>query len=236
MRTVIFATPSLGHAVSLEYLRSALETQTLLHHKGHGGGWLTLGGDCFVAQARSRIVGDFLDGPGDDLFFLDDDLGWPAAKALEFVERDEDIVVGVYPKKQDTADWPVALQADEATGALIERNGLYKAMNAPTGFMRIKRHVLEKLWSLSPPFRYAAPDGKSKDYRAVFNSGPAADGQWWGEDYAFSNLALSHGFDIWVDPDIHFQHRGTKVYAASMLPALQTFRKRARQAARRAAA
>ena len=42
----------------------------------------------------------------DSLFFLDDDIGWPPEKVLAFLERDEPILFGVYPKKQETEDWP----------------------------------------------------------------------------------------------------------------------------------
>lgn len=234
MAYVVFATPSLSHQVSVEYLRSALETNALLSEHGHTQAWTQLAGDCFVAKARSKMVKEFLDGEGTDLFFLDDDLGWPADKALEFVESEVPVLAGVYPKKQDAADWPVSLQASEETGLLKEENGLYKSMLAPTGFLRIKRHILERLYPQCPTFRDILPDGTKIKVNAIFNSGPGADGNWWGEDFAFCNLCLANEIDIWIDPDILFYHRGTKLYSATMKDAIPTFRRRAREAQRKA--
>ena len=83
----IFATPSLDHRVTLDYLRSWTETIWLMSSKGIAAGRVDRGGDCFVAKARSKLVTDFLNQypMATDLFFLDDDIGWPAEKVIEFV-------------------------------------------------------------------------------------------------------------------------------------------------------
>lgn len=226
----VFATPSLGHAVCLEYLTSALQTNGLMWAQQRPHAWTQLAGDCFIAKVRSKMVDEFLVGAGTDLFFIDDDLGWPPGKVLEFLDRPEPIVAGVYPKRMDTRDWPVALGADAETGELIEHDGLIRAVHAPTGFMRIKRDVLAHLVELSPTFRDAEKDGVIKEYRAVFNAGPGADGWWWGEDYHFCNLASANGYEIWVDPNIEFSHRGDKRYTGTLADGLDTFRARARAA------
>jgi len=238
---VILATPCLNHAVALEFLRSAVATTHLLSNRfladgDFGFSWQQRAGDCFVAKVRSKLVGEFLDNPhATDLFFIDDDLGWPPEKVLEFLDRPEPILAGAYPKRSDTLDWPVSLLSDAATGELIEDQGLIAADLAATGFMRIKRAVLEALYPLGPVFREREADGVERQWRAVFNSGPADDGQWWGEDYHFCNLARANGFDIWVDPSIEFHHRGQKRYTGTLAQSLDQFRARARQAARSAA-
>jgi len=226
---VIFATPSLDHKVTVDFLRSALATDAACEKAGFTRGWAQRCGDPFIAKARSKMVAEFLDTPeATDLFFLDDDLGWPAHKVIEFLNRPEDVICGVYPKKQDKPDWPVSLAAHADTRKLVERDGLIMATHVPTGFLRIKRHVLEDLYYKAPVFRDVEINGDRVKYHAVFNSGPGADEWWWGEDYAFSNALTAAGYEMWVDPDIAFKHRGSKTWTGTLIDGVSTFRDRAR--------
>ena len=223
---VRFSTPCLTHQVSLEYLMSALRTEKLLLDKGIGHEWSNRPGDPFIGKARSSSACEFLKGEGTDLFFLDDDIGWPCEKVLEFIERPEPVLAGVYPHKLEETSFPCSLEADG--DHLVEKDGLYRAVMAPTGFMRIKRWVLEKLYHLSPPYRETEADGTVYERRAIFNTGPGADGNWWGEDYAFCNSCRAEGIEVWIDPDIPFYHRGTKRWGSNMNDSLPAFRERAR--------
>lgn len=229
MTSVIFATPTLSHAVSLEYLRSTIETQWALAGAKIPSGFITRGGDCFVAKVRNKIVTEFLrDFPtATDLFFIDDDIGWPAAKVIEFLNRREDIVAGIYPKKSEQIDFPVELAADPGTGRLFERDGLVRAIAGPTGFLRIKRHVLEKMAAVSQTFRDIELDGSDREYYGLFETGIGTNGWWWGEDYTFCQKWGAMGGEIWVDPSIEFTHRGQRKWTATLSDHLQTFRDRA---------
>lgn len=233
---VVVATPSLDHRVTVDFLRSALFTQSKCQLAGFVVGWAQICGDPFIAKARSKLVHDFLALPGaTDLFFLDDDLEWPADKVVEFVNAPADIGVlcGIYPKKQTKRDWPVTLAACEETSELlgtpVDNQVYYRAQHVPTGFMRIKRWVLEQLYPLAPVFVETDAEGGKTEYRAIFNSGPGADGLWWGEDYAFSNACSAHGIDLWVDPDIDFKHRGGHTFTGRLADDLETFRRRAKE-------
>lgn len=224
---LVLATPSLTHTVVLEYLMSAVATTKHLLDHGVVHEWRNRPGDPFIAKCRSNMVHDFLKDPdATDLLFLDDDLGWPCEKVLEFVQRDEPILCGVYPQKLDELNFPCALMPGDA--GLIERDGLVRATHAPTGFMRIKRWVLEKMWDVSPLYRERDYDGITYARRAVFNAGPAQDEQWWGEDYHFCNLATQLGIEIWIDPDIPFYHRGQKRYGARLKDSIPVFREKAK--------
>lgn len=227
----VFSTPSLSHTVTLDFLRSWTNTVWLLKDAGIAHGRADRGGDCFVAKVRNKLVLEFLEGPGTDLFFLDDDLGWPAPKVLEFLSRPEDIVAGVYPKKSDEIDWPAAFEADAETGEFITNNGLYRAAFAGAGFMRIKRHVLETMVAAVPTFMDIEMHGKVGTFPLIFNAGLDTDGWFCGEDVAFCRLAKQLGFDIWIDPEIDFRHRGGKTWNGRLSDHLDTFRTKAYAAA-----
>ena len=229
---VIFATPSLDHRVSLDYLRSWTETIWLLSEAGIATGRLDRGGDCFIAKARSKMATDFLRTypMATDFFFLDDDIGWEAKKVVDALKRPEDIVAGVYPKKQDEVNFPVEIAGNLELGTLFERDGLIQATAVPTGFMRIKRHVLEKLAETAPKFKEEEADHTIKEYSGFFAAGIGPDGWFWGEDYSFCQNARAAGFEIWVDPNINFTHRGHKVWRDNLSRHLDVFRDKAKMA------
>lgn len=230
---VIFSTPSLAGSVTMDYLKSWTNTAWMLKDLGIRHGRSDRSGDCFVDKVRCKLVQDFLDGDGTDLFFIDDDLGWPAAKVVEFIRRPEPILAGVYPKKSDDLDFPVALEADMVTGDLITDQGLYLAQFAGGGFLRIKREVLEKLVPLVERFKDIELDGGFKDYPLLFDSGRDSDGWWCGEDVSFFRLARANGYHLWVDPSIEFKHKGSKAWQGNLSEHLDSFRKKAQLAVKR---
>ena len=159
MTCVMLATPTFERRPCVEYVVSMCETQRILHAKKIDYIVSLLGGDPYLGKVRNTLVRNML---GDhpevtDLFFIDDDIGWPAHKVIELLERPEDVVCGFYPKEQDAAEWPGNLESQD--GKPIEQNGLLLAHLVPTGFMRIKRHVLEKMAQNVSKYLEPRPDG-----------------------------------------------------------------------------
>jgi len=224
---VVFATPSLTHMVCKRYNRSILQTTWMLAQRGLTAGHMDRDGDCFVAKARNKLVWDFLRQfpHTQNFFFIDDDVGWPAEKVIEFLGRPEDVVCGIYPKKCAELDFPMSLAT--ADGKLIHRDGLYLAVLAATGFMRIRRHVLETLCEAAPKFRDMEPDGSMVEYPSLFESGPGPDGLWWGEDYTFCRKWQAIGGDIWIDPDIKFSHQGLNNWDGRLIDNLHILEQKA---------
>lgn len=228
--TPMFATPTLDHRNCIEYTGSLIETERLLMMAGIAHTIRFRPGDQFIAKARCKLATEFLESPCTDLFFLDDDIGWPAEAVLRLLGRPEDVVAGIYPKKQEVPDWPVRLAVSEETGGLIERDGLVKALMVPGGFLRIKRSVIEKLAAGARKFKDIEADGSTKEFYGIFESGIGPDDWWWGEDHTFGQKWLDLGGEVWVDPDIKFTHRGNKRWESSLSYDMPVFRERAVQA------
>jgi hypothetical protein len=167
---VVLATPSFGRTPCLEYDVAISETQSLLTKSDIDYVVSYLGADPYLPKARNRLAGQFLtDHPkATHLFFLDDDIGWPAAKVVEFLKRPEDIVCGIYPKKEDATSFPVTLELENHR--MIERDGLYRAKLVPTGFMRIRRHVIEKMAARSMKYTDILPNGEARMFWEIFQA------------------------------------------------------------------
>lgn len=207
---VVFATPSLTHQVSLEFFRSYLATSALLSEKGVAHACIQVGGDCYLAKARNRLVHLFLTNFPDatDLFFIDDDVGWDATAVVRLLEAGDDVVAGVYPHKQDKRSFPVDLEAVRG-GDIVEVDGLVQASNVPAGFLRIRRSVIEKIAFDSPIYMEPQVDGSMVTVRDVFQMGRIGD-RWYGEDVYFCRRLAEAGIKIWVDPTFTFTHTGRK--------------------------
>ena len=220
--------PTYGRQPCLEFGMLALATNALLNANGISTVWRYVGGDPYVHKARNKLASEFLTEHRDAeaLFFLDDDLGWEADAALRFCRRGEAVICGVYPKKNDGLEFPVQLTFNR-DGSPIVQDGLYLALLAPTGFMRIRREVLERCAEDSGI--YEEPDlvkGMVECWD-LFRTGfvPLEEGgkrgRWWGEDFFFSVMVRQLGMEVWVDPNIEFTHRGSKAWKARFDETLQ---------------
>lgn len=164
----------------------------------------------FVDVARNFQVTSFLQDKPEctHLFFVDDDVGFPPEKMLEFLNHDLPIVGGCYPLRKDgPQEYAVKLNCDDYQ--LKQKNGLIKAYHIPMGFTCIRRDVIEKIASESEVYTFAHRYEQNKTIFDVFSRGPM-DGEYTGEDIMFCMKAIGAGFDIWVDPNIQFSHRGAK--------------------------
>jgi hypothetical protein len=79
-----------------------------------------------------------------------------------------------------------------------------------TGFMLIRRHVIEHMIEKHPEWEYKG-DGDGETEHALFDF-MILDGQYIGEDYAFCLRARAEGFKIYLDPMISLPHIGTEEF------------------------
>lgn len=226
-RFVMFAIPSYTRMCSSEFAASLADMGCCLTREKIAHANFFLGGICFVDQARNICINKFLEGidgapPFTDLFFLDDDVGFPGSAVVDLLNRPEDIVFGAYPKKIDPPAFPTCLKLDE-NDRLIEKDGLVQADTCPAGFLRIKRHVIERMAEGEQTYPYVDADEKVLTIHNIFESG-CRNGLYFGEDVSFSAKAQEHGFELWCKPDINFSHRGTKLWRNALSASLAQYR------------
>ena len=184
----------------------------------------TLQGCCHVDDARNVIIRNFLQSDCTDLFFLDADLGWQPNAVLRFLKLPGDIISGVYRHKNDLETYP--FHGFEGT---VDTNayGLFPMPKAATGFMRIRRHVLEALYERErAKERLMWLDGDSEQQNRIpvaricergfvrelgleeYDRTHASQ----SGDYVLCLKARSLGFAVYCDPDLAFNHSGEKTW------------------------
>lgn len=177
---------------------------------------------CYIAFSRNLAAYLFLQSNCTHLFFWDTDVAAPAPALRRLISHDQDIVIAPYPKKvtvEGDSKWPVRLTSGEP-----DERGLIEAEGVATGFLLIKRHVIETMYEkyrADREFAHSDADtGLEHLIVDLFPTGlldfmPRYEGNrraWWGEDYAFSQLARDAGFRIWLDPRIPLGHAGRQMW------------------------
>ena len=75
-----------------------------------------------------------------------------------------------------------------------------------TGFMKVSRFALEKLWEISDPYT-----SEGEEHRMICDI-KVENGDLISEDYVIANKWRGLGYKIWLDPTITINHIGTKKF------------------------
>lgn len=201
---VLFGTPTYDKTVSVDYHRSMVATSIDLTRRGIELHSHIIAGNCFIDRARNEIVHYFLhETQATDLFFIDADIGWDHALVPRFLSYEADIVAGLVPKRDSGNE--SCYHQNALTGEI--KDGLFRTLEAPTAFMRIKRGVFAQLDDRFPGLKERDNVSTHIPY---FETG-IHHGGFQGEDINFCRKWCSIG-SLWIDSDAQFSHRGSKVW------------------------
>ncbi len=204
---VFVAIPTYSGTVRVECVNSIIASLAVLCQRGIPSLLQFMPGNCYIALARNQMVTRFLKSDCTHLMFIDDDVTFPADGIIKLIDHDLDLVGGIYPLKLEEAAFPVRIEEGQPLGKLIECQGI------PTGFMLIKRELIERMIDAMPERKFTEPNTGIEHYDLF--ACERVDGVWWGEDYRFCQLATEHGAKIFCDTTIEMTHIGTKEYKAN---------------------
>jgi len=197
-----------------EYVHSILQTQLALFAAGIEMDWTLLVGECHVDDARNFLVREFLESACTDLLFIDADEGWSPVELVKLAGWDCDVVAGVLPRKADTDEgYPVRLLPGEIT---TDSRGLIEVEGVGTGFMRIRRNVLEQMYEAEPRKHRDKLNEDQKHQIPILFERDYVDSLRLSGDYAFCRKWRKLGGKIFIDPDMGFAHVGTKVWTGHL--------------------
>lgn len=218
---VIFAIPTYDGTLESRCVIGLIQAMHILKEKGIECDLFVLSGCTCLPVARNTLVSMFMDTDATDLFFIDADVGFDPKGVVRFLELEEGIIAGVYPLKQDLLSFPVRIKTEDdvPVGKKIgePHEYLIETEFLPMGFVKIKRDVIEKMQKAYPELKYESnvieiSEAKRGGYD-LFNMGVMQDGKrWTTEDYAFCSRWRDIGGQLWVYPNLTFEHVGKKSF------------------------
>jgi len=172
----------------------------------------TMVNESLISRARNTLVAKFLDMPdATHLFFVDADIGWEPWHLLVLINRDVDVIGGLYPMKTMPIKWVV----NGFEGAEEGPDGLQEVSKAGTGFLLIKRHVFEKMNSHPAVKQYKNDiglDPKYDQYLKTYFDTAVRQNRYYSEDWTFCENWRDIGGKIWMDKRVLLRHSGSYVF------------------------
>ena len=172
----------------------------------------TMVNESLISRARNTLTAKFLDMPeATHLFFVDADIGWEPWHLLVLLNRDVDVIGGLYPMKTMPIKWVV----NGFEGAEEGPDGLQEVSKAGTGFLLMKKHVFEKLKSHPAVKQYKNDIGLDPKYdqhlKTYFDTA-VRQNRYYSEDWTFCENWRDIGGKIWMDKRVLLRHSGSYVF------------------------
>ena len=172
----------------------------------------TMTNESLISRARNTLVAKFLNNPDSThLMFIDADIGWEPWHLLVMLNRDVDVIGGLYPMKTLPIKWVV----NGFDGAEQGPDGLQEVSKTGTGFMLVKRHVFDKLNShpAVKPFNNDIGLPKELDqHLKTYYDTAVRENRYYSEDWTFCENWRDLGGKIWVDKRVLLRHTGTYTF------------------------
>lgn len=232
--TIMIGTPCYDGKVTLAYMRSILGLLDALSGAGIQATFQTPSHESLVTRARNHVANAFLrDGECSHLLFIDADIGFEPETALRYLKAERDVVCGIYPVKHLDVEklrrLPLGLPTSQAEaaalkytvkfkpGCKVDALGLVEVEYGSTGFMLIRRAVLERMSRAYPDLTYrnayvnaSRPDVDNFAFFDTMIDPETRD--YLPEDYAFCKRWTALGGTIHADVASRFSHLGGYVF------------------------
>ncbi|AGE55324.1 hypothetical protein PBCVMA1E_476R [Paramecium bursaria Chlorella virus MA1E] len=234
--SIYLAVPCYGCLMMNTFAASIIALQALCAQRGIQIYMDFVGNESLIERARNILVKRFLQSSGFTHFmFIDADIGFNPESVIRLLEFDKDVTSAVYPKKAinwDHVKQKIASGSQEdirqmgldfninLTTPQPPINGFVKVLDVATGFLMMKRGVLERMYKHYEKELYAVNDIQGqdvKDYIAIFACMIDPDTKrFLSEDYAFCRRYQQMGGDIWADISTPLSHTGTHVFSGDI--------------------
>ncbi len=172
----------------------------------------TMVNESLISRARNTLTAKFLDMPeATHLFFVDADIGWEPWHLLVLLNRNVDVIGGLYPMKTMPIKWVV----NGFEGAEEGPDGLQEVSKAGTGFLLMKKEVFHKMNSHPAVKQYKNDIGLDPRYdkhlKTYFDTA-VRQNRYYSEDWTFCENWRDLGGRIWVDKRVLLRHSGSYVF------------------------
>lgn len=206
--SLLFCTPMYAGLCQAPYFRSCLSMKEEALKAGLKHDWLIGTNESLVHRARNEMTATFMRSDYERMMWIDGDIEFTPEDVAKLWNMDADVAVCIYPMKKPGEDWYAAW----VNGALVK--DLDSLPNpcaldfAGTGFMMIKRQVVERMCAEHPEWEYEGPNGSAF---ALYQT-PVVDRHFDSEDYHFCRTWRSMGGEVLCDPTVKLIHHGSYGY------------------------
>lgn len=178
----------------------------------------TIYNESLIPRARNNLVAKFLSVPdATHLMFIDVDLGFDAESILQLLCDNQDVIGGLYPKKS----LPVSYVVNTVKEPKNLNENIVEVSTLGTGFMLIKRHVIEQMIVNYPNLKYKDDIGYNKDCEpnmyALFDTAIDSNQHYLSEDWTFCYRWKEIGGRIYANTSIKLDHSGFYKFAGDPL-------------------
>jgi hypothetical protein len=172
----------------------------------------TMTNESLISRARNTLTAKFLHNKDSThLMFIDADIGWEPWHLLVMLNRDVDVIGGLYPMKSLPVKWCV----NGFDGAEEGPDGLQEVSKTGTGFLLIKRGVFEKLDAHPATKPFMNDIGlpvELNPYMKTYFDTAVRENRYYSEDWTFCENWRDLGGKVWVDKRVLLKHTGTYVF------------------------
>ena len=228
---VLVATPMYGGMCTGVYTQSATQLPNFAKQYKTDVSFAFMFNNSLIPHARNLLADKFLRHDFTHLFFIDADIEFKPSDFLSLIAANKPVIAGVYPQKK--INWEMvhrAATSGEPPEKLAEYSGTlivqflerleeqvvpltepFPVKAAGTGFMCIKREVMEELAPHVNKFREVDADGDRQVHEFFFTRNDPNETQM-SEDVAFCWLCRKHGIPIFIAPWVKLGHMGTYTF------------------------
>jgi hypothetical protein len=232
---VFVATPCYVGQVHVKYMESVMALQHMLLQNGIGFEFFNIPFDSLIPRARNASVTRFMQSPGTThLLFIDADIQFHPSSVLKMLQENKDVICGCYPKKavdfeavknnySKTSNQAELIQSSvhyafnfkpQKTHRL--ERGVVEILDAPTGFMMVKKKVIRDMIKQYPETEYIndvkAYQMKEDDRFFDLFQSQVFNRRYLSEDYGFCRLWQMMGGQIFGDLTVKLNHIGQFCY------------------------
>ena len=169
--------------------------------------------ESLITRGRNNLVAKFLlNKEATHMMFVDVDLGFKADAIFRLLLSNQDVVGGIYPMKTIPTKYCVNTLE---TFTLID-DDIVEVSTLGTGFMLVKRHVIEKMISAHPHLKYKdnlnfSAEAEPNMY-ALFDTLIDEHGNYLSEDWTFCYRWRKMGGKCFANIAIDLQHNGNHTF------------------------
>lgn len=229
-KKIFISTPCYDAMMTMQYTMSILNLVNMLNQYKIEFMIDFLGNESLITRARNKSLAKFLQTDCTHLLFIDSDIEFPAQAVLDLLIFNKDVACCTYPKKgfnwnkfiysmqNETSsqenpesrglDFAYNICYDENNN-LIKNGDFIKVNHAATGFMMIKRSIVETLCSKHPELEIISDDLSQKD---KINHGlfccMIKNKMYLSEDYSFCDRVNEGGGEVWINVKHNLNHIG----------------------------